>query len=84
MPVKLSIQNAADGVVQHLRERAARNHRSLQGELTAIIEEAVKPGSTRPVTIDEYCARLRALELSSRDEAAAIIRADRDAGHRDH
>ena len=41
MPVNLSIKNAPDDVVQRLRERAARNHRSLQGELMAIIEEAV-------------------------------------------
>jgi plasmid stability protein len=43
MPVNLSIKNAPDEVVQRLRERAARNHRSLQGELMAIIEEAVQP-----------------------------------------
>jgi plasmid stability protein len=39
----LSIKNAPDDVVRRLRERAARNHRSLQRELMAIIEEAVKP-----------------------------------------
>ena len=43
MPVNLSIKNAPDDVVQRLRERAARNHRSLQGELMAIIEEAARP-----------------------------------------
>jgi plasmid stability protein len=84
MPVNLSIKNAPDDVVRRLRERAARNHRSLQGELMAIIEEAAKPSTTQPVTIDEYRARIRALGLASRDEAAAIVRADRDAGHRDH
>ncbi|MEJ0017374.1 MAG: Arc family DNA-binding protein [Acetobacteraceae bacterium] len=41
MPVNLSIKNAPDDVVLRLRERAARNHRSLQGELMAIIEAAV-------------------------------------------
>ncbi len=45
VPVNLSIKNAPDDVVQQLRERAARNHRSLQGELMAIIEEAVRPGA---------------------------------------
>jgi antitoxin FitA len=84
MPVNLSIKNAPDDVVRRLRERAARNHRSLQGELMAIIEEAAKPSTTQPVTIAEYRARIRALGLASRDEAAAIVRADRDAGHRDH
>jgi plasmid stability protein len=83
--VNLSIKNAPDDVVQRLRERAARNHRSLQGELMAIIEDAVKvrlPG--RPVNIDEVRARIKALGLNSPNEAAAIVRADRDGGHRDH
>jgi plasmid stability protein len=83
MPVNLSIKNAPDDVVQRLRERAARNHRSLQGELMAIIEEAVQPRPQR-LTIDEYRARVRSLGLRSPDEAAAIVRADRDSGHRDH
>lgn len=84
MPVNLSIKNAPDDVVERLRERAQRNHRSLQGELMAIIEEAVAPKSPDHLKLDEYRARIRALGLSSRDEAAAIVRADRDGGHRDH
>ena len=85
MAVNLSIKNAPDDVVQRLRERAARNHRSLQGELMAIIEDAVKePRPARRLNIDEVRARIRALGLNSPDESAAIIRADRDAGHRDH
>ena len=84
MPVNLSIKNAPDDVVQRLRERAARNHRSLQGELMAIIEEAVQPQPARCLTMDEVLARVRKLgSAARRDEAAAIIRADRDAGHRD-
>ena len=83
MPVNLSIKNAPDEVVQRLRERAARNHRSLQGEPMAIIEEALQP-KPRRLTIDEYRARVRSLGLRSPDEAPAIVRADRDSGHRDH
>jgi plasmid stability protein len=54
MPVNLSIKNAPDDVVQRLRERAGRHHRSLQGELMAIIEAAVReersssPATKRP------------------------------------
>ncbi len=58
MPVNLSIKNAPDEVVQRLRERAARNHRSLQGEPMAIIEEALQPKPQR-LTIDEYRARVQ-------------------------
>jgi plasmid stability protein len=81
VPVNLSIKNAPDDVVQRLRERAARNHRSLQGELMAIIEEAAKP--VRYLTVGEVVERARALGLHSPDESADIVRADRDTGHRD-
>ena len=40
MPVNLSIKNVPDALAARLRERAARNHRSLQGELMAILEGA--------------------------------------------
>jgi len=39
--VNLSIKNVPETVAQGLRERAAQNHRSLQGELMAILEDAV-------------------------------------------
>jgi hypothetical protein len=41
MPVNLSIKNAPDDVVRRLRQSEERHHRSLQGELLAIIEQAV-------------------------------------------
>jgi antitoxin FitA len=82
MPVNLSIKNAPDDIVQRLRERAARNHRSLQGELMAIIEDAVRPAKYR--TVGEVVAEVRKLGLNTPDEAAAIVRADRDSGHAEH
>jgi plasmid stability protein len=48
MTVNLSIKNVPETVAQGLRERAAQNHRSLQGELMAILEDAVSsPNSGR-------------------------------------
>ena len=41
MAVNISIKSVPDELARRLRERAARNHRSLQGELLAIIEQAV-------------------------------------------
>lgn len=41
MPVTLTIKHVPDRVADRLRLRAAASHRSLQGELTAILEEAV-------------------------------------------
>ena len=40
MPVSLSIKNVPDELAEGLRARAARHHRSIQGELMAILEEA--------------------------------------------
>lgn len=37
----LSIKDVPEALAEALRRRAARNHRSLQGELMAIIERAV-------------------------------------------
>jgi antitoxin FitA len=79
VPVNLSVKNAPDDVVDRLRQRAARNHRSLQGELMAIIEAAVTETPQREITLDEYRARIRALGLNAVNESADIVRADRDA-----
>lgn len=38
MPVTLTIKRVPDDLAQHLRERAARNRRSLQRELLVILE----------------------------------------------
>jgi plasmid stability protein len=77
MPVNLSIKNAPEKVVRKLKKRAERNHRSLQGELMAIITEAVE--EKPPLTAAEILRRTRALGLTSPSESASIIRADRDA-----
>jgi len=76
MPVNLSIKNAPDHVVQRLRERAQRNHRSLQGELLAIIEGAVS--EDRRLTPAEVLAEVRRLGLKSPPDSVLIIRAARD------
>lgn len=57
MAVNLSVKNVPDAVATKLRERAARNHRSLQGELMAILETAANAPSVGhanagPVTYD--------------------------------
>ena len=76
IPVNLSIKNAPDDIVARLKERAAKHHRSLQGELMAIIEEAVStPHRLTPIDV---LAEVKRLGLRARAEAAAIVRADRD------
>ncbi|MFN2334105.1 MAG: Arc family DNA-binding protein [Wenzhouxiangellaceae bacterium] len=49
----LSIKNVPEDVVAHLRSRARANHRSLQGELLALVSAAAEPeppaGGREPV-----------------------------------
>lgn len=45
----LSIKDVPEAWAESLRQRATRNHRSLQGELMAIIEQAVRDGA-EPLT----------------------------------
>jgi plasmid stability protein len=73
--VNLSIKNVPDELLRRLEERAARHHRSLQGELLAILEDAVhSPG---PLTPHEVLARVRQLGLSTPRDAAKMICEDR-------
>ncbi len=76
MPINLSIKNAPDEVIQRLRQRADRHHRSLQGELLAIIEEAVR--SEQELSPAELLVEVRRLGLHTPAESAAIVRAERD------
>ena len=77
MPVNLSIKNVPDEIAEELRERAARNHRSLQGELLAIIEEAA--GGKIPLSPSDFLAGVRALGLRTPAESRSMVREDRDA-----
>ncbi len=76
MPVNLSIKNAPDEIVERLRLRAERNHRSLQGEMLAIFEDAVRPECS--LSPGELLAEVRSLRLGGPSEAADIVRSDRD------
>lgn len=71
MPVNLSIKNVPDEVVAELRARAKRHHRSLQGELLAILEEAVR---LERLTISELRRRVQAMGLQTGPEAEALVR----------
>ena len=78
MTVNLSIRGVPETLAQRLRERAKRNHRSLQGELLSILEDTLSPG---PLTIEEAYQKIRRLNLRTADEATQMIREDRDGGH---
>jgi len=78
MPVTLSIKNVPDEVAQRLRDIAAANHRSLQGELLATIvaKAAPPPGH---LTLREIYQQIGATGLATPAESAGMIRADRDS-----
>ena len=76
MSVNLSIKNVPDELAERLRERAARNHRSLQGELMAILEQSVTKESA--LTPREILEEVRNLGLSTGAQAARMVREDRD------
>jgi plasmid stability protein len=75
MGLTFSIKDVPEELAQALRERAARNHRSLQGELMHILETAVGP---KPFRVRDLHERIKALGLTAPSESAAMIREDRD------
>lgn len=77
MGVNLSIKNVPTEQVERLKARAKRNHRSLQGELRAMVDDATGTARRRK-SIDEVLAELRALDLNTPAESAAWIRQDRE------
>jgi plasmid stability protein len=75
MPVDLSIKRVPDHLAEQLRERARQNHRSLQGELLAILEAAASGGPR--LTVDDLVAFTRRTRTQSAPTSAAIVRQDR-------
>jgi plasmid stability protein len=76
MAVNLSIKNVPEELAEQLRARAQRHHRSLQGELLAILEAAVRQA---PLPLEEVYRRAQELRLKTKSESVAMIREDRDA-----
>lgn len=77
MAVSLSIKNVPDDVIERLRARAARNRRSLQGELLDLIERAADELPT--ISARAVYARIRKLKLPAGENSTDIIRDMRDA-----
>jgi len=76
--VTLSVKHVPTDLARRLKARAARNHRSLQGELLAILTDA---GSE--MTVAGLLELARSLGFrSERGESARMIREDRDGRRR--
>jgi plasmid stability protein len=76
MPVDLSIKRVPDFLVERLRKRAASNHRSMQGELMAMLEERVIQDDR--LTLEQLMELNRAMGFRTPSESVEMIRADRD------
>lgn len=79
MPVSLSIKNIPDRIAETLRARATAHHRSLQGELMAILEaaasERAQSGSTmQPVPSGRAGQRVSSRGTVTIDQAMERLR----------
>jgi antitoxin FitA len=65
--VTLSVKNVPVDLAQRLKARAAQHHRSLQGELMALLEEA-----GRQLTIEDLAASASRIGLRTPAESARV------------
>jgi plasmid stability protein len=81
MGINISIKNVPKKKLDQLKVRAKLNHRSLQGELLALIDQAIgilpppPPGS---ITIEQLVENGRRLGLKTASDSVRMIREDRD------
>lgn len=73
--MNLSIKNVPEYVVERLRERANQSHRSMQGEMLTILEDAVGP---RKLSIEEVNQVAKRMGFKSESNSVDIVRKDRD------
>lgn len=79
MPVDLSIKHVPDDIARRLRKRAEEHHRSLQGELMAILHEAVARTPRAAVSVArEAPAAYASARVPRASESALIIRQARE------
>jgi plasmid stability protein len=71
--VTLSVKNVPADVARRLKARAAHHHRSLQGELLAILTDAAEVTS-----IGDLATLVTRLRLRTPSESASLVREDRD------
>ena len=75
MPVNLSIKEVPDDLADALRDRARWNHRSLQGEMMAMIETHTRAKPFRAMALWQ---EIQKLGLHTDDDSTQIVREDRD------
>ena len=83
--VTINVRRLDEDVVDRLKRRASLNNRSLEGEARHILECAAEDDmAAKRAAFGEAMKRLRPLtEGRKHTPAEALIREDRDHGHRD-
>lgn len=76
MPVNLSIKDVPDDIAEALRLRAQQNHRSMQGELMAMLERHTHE---KPFRAFQLWDDIQKLGLRTPNESTQWIREDRDS-----
>ena len=77
MSVNLSIKSVPRHLAEKLRKRAAKNHRSLQGELMAILEDSV--AAEEVLTPMQFLTEIGKHGLNTPEESVKFVREDRNA-----
>lgn len=77
VPVNLSIKNVPEDLANRLRKRAAKHHQALQGELLAILEEALFKNEV--ISPARLLSKIREMELHTASDSVSWVREDRDA-----
>jgi plasmid stability protein len=75
--VTLSVKNVPADLAKRLKARAALHHRSLQGELMAILDEA-----SRQMTVEDLAALASRIGLRTPAESMRLVRDARDGRRR--
>lgn len=78
----INVRLLDDDIVRDLKSRAARNNRSLEGEVRHILKGAVKDDmATRSANFLKCTAELRRGMARLQTPSEDLIREDRDHGH---
>lgn len=73
----LSIKDVPVKELEIIRSQAKRNHRSLQGELRAIISDAARR-TRQPMSLEDALEKIKKISLKTSSEAVRMVREDRD------
>lgn len=78
MGVNISVKNVPAEKVKKLKLRAKRNHRSLRGELMALIDRVTAEPAQRELSFEEAVSEIKKIALRTPAESVRMIRESRN------